>query len=297
MDVPESLYFFASTPISVARWSLPRLGFAIRPRAEHAVSQRTAFFRWDTIDFTVPLSDCVLGSAWHRFVIHQNTMALSAGVLLPACAHCYSGFRLPARWHARCGSGCTASDKMVPMSKCSSEATTWTGSTLLRTGDGGSEAQPHAIHSIASLKRASVLAVDYFQSRFWTQWIHRRARPTTKHKGPESIGHLRAPCGQASLSGGNPLHRRGSTLNYWTRLSLLVGIVFLGWEHQVNVQCHHVVTITLSNEPHKANQGLQKRSRSPQTALSAIRLHGTDFHVSKKVWQECDGRRSGHEDK
>ena len=46
-----------------------------------------------------------------------------------------------------------------------------------------------------------------------------------------------------------------------------------------------------------ASPSTKKRSRLPPTALSQIRLHGTDFHVSKKVWQECDGRRNGHEDK
>jgi hypothetical protein len=27
------------------------------------------------------------------------------------------------------------------------------------------------------------------------------------------------------------------------------------------------------------------------------RLHGTDFHVPKEVWQECDGRHNDHKDK
>lgn len=41
--------------------------------------QCPAFLRWDAVDFTVPLPDCVLGSAWHQFLTMGRAVPGTAG--------------------------------------------------------------------------------------------------------------------------------------------------------------------------------------------------------------------------
>jgi hypothetical protein len=75
----------------------------------------------------------------------------------------------------------------------------------------------------------------------------------------------------------------------------MIGIVFLGWEHQVNVTISLPLPLATNRAKRIKNYKKEKEPVASDGTLP-IRLHGTDFHVSKKVWQECDGRRSGHED-
>jgi hypothetical protein len=78
-------------------------------------------------------------------------------------------------------------------------------------------------------------------------------------------------------------------------LSLLVGIVFLVWEHQVNFTIS--LPLPLATSRTKRIKGYKKEKEpSPPTALSPIRLHGTDFHVSKKSGRSAMAA-AGYEDK